>query len=127
MLNHVFSFFQKCRLLFVLLLVDILFFSITSPVGGSSLILIVGTVLLAFTIYIALRTIMSFLSVFLSVSVLTQKRIAMLTTLLLVFLILMQSIGQLSIRDVLAAIPLMVVFYLYMTYISSRKVEKDSR
>jgi uncharacterized protein YacL len=56
------------------------------------------------------------LSKVVSVSTSAQKQLALSLTISVMFLLLMQSIGQLSIRDILAMIPLAVLSYFYLGY-----------
>jgi hypothetical protein len=83
--------------------------------------IILGSLLTALTIYFILLALTRLLAVFFIMSKRTQRRFAIFITLILMFLLLMQSIGQLSLRDILAIVPLMVILYIYLTYISKPK------
>lgn len=108
-----------------LLVVDVFFFNLVNPAKSSSFIIIAGCLLLFATFYLANRLLARLLSFFLMYSERTQRRLALCGTALLCFLLLMQSIGQLDMRDALAAIPLAVAFYMYMSYLGRSKPGKS--
>ena len=114
-------FYRTARFVLPLLLADIVFFGLVDPTNSNSFMIIVGCFLTAMTIYVMILGLTRLLAVFLTMSYRTQRRFSIFATLILVFLILMQSIGQLSLRDVLAIVPLMVVLYIYLTYTSRTK------
>ena len=112
---------RTLRFILPLLLADIVFFSLIDPANSTSFMIILGSLLTALTIYFILLALTRLLAVFFIMSKRTQRRFAIFITLILMFLLLMQSIGQLSLRDILAIVPLMVILYIYLTYISKPK------
>lgn len=110
--------YPAIKVVIPLLAADIVFFSLINPLNSNSFMIIIGCLLTALTIYVVLRALTRLLAVFITMSQRTQRRFAIFTTLLLMFLLLMQSIGQLSLRDIIAIVPLMVVLYIYLTYTS---------
>ena len=117
-MRHITNVYPAIKFVIPLLVADIVFFSLVNPLSSNSFMIIIGCLLTALTIYIVLRALTRLLGVFISMSQPTQRRFAIFMTLLLMFLLLMQSIGQLSIRDILAIVPLMIVLYIYLTYTS---------
>ncbi|MGH7142022.1 MAG: hypothetical protein ACREF5_00900 [Candidatus Saccharimonadales bacterium] len=116
--------FQKIRIIILLLVVDIFFFSLVNPVNSSSFMVIIGCLLVALTLYVIFRVLIKVFAAFVPVSGRSQRRFATFITILLVFLLLMQSIGQLSLHDAIAVVPLMVVLYVYLTYNSKDKLNQ---
>lgn len=99
-----------------LLLADGLFFSFTNPTKAVSQLLIVGFVLLAVSLYVLLALIGRALVTYGGLSRATTTRVSRLTAVVLIILLGMQSVGQLSPRDVAALVPLVVVGYVYLAY-----------
>lgn len=101
---------------------DILFFSLVNPSHGSSLLVIVGCLLLIITIYLGLRLILDLLGVVVvPMRQPVKQRIAGIITFLVSFILIMQSIGQLSMHDVLAVVPLVIVVYFYLSYTTKKQ------
>src|SRR5450631_1359859 len=92
--------YPSIKVVIPLLVADIVFFSLINPLSSNSFMIIIGCLLTALTIYIVLRALTRLLAVFITMSQRTQRRFAIFMTLLLMFVLLMQSIGQLSIRDI---------------------------
>ena len=111
---------HRLRFLGALAALDELFFCLASPRTGNAFVIILGCILLSLTIYTAALLVARVLERRGLVTTRTAHRLALLLASFVVFLILLQSIGQLSARDVLAAIPLALVLYLYITYTSDR-------
>ena len=109
-----------------LLAADVIFFNSVNPAQSSSFFIIAGCILLFTTLYLMNWLLARLLGLFLACSERTQRRLALCMTLLFCFLLLMQSIGQLDIRDALAAIPLAAAVYIYMSYVGREKLAKSS-
>lgn len=106
-----------------LLIADGLFFGLTNPVRLPSVVIIVGFLLVTLTIYTIIR---SCLGVFVGYSNLSgqrAKRISAISSLLIGVIVAMQSIGQLTLRDIIATFPIIIVVYFYFSYLPKR----DSR
>ena len=99
---------------------DIIFFNLVDP-AVSSFVIVVGCILLAATIYCLTLLSSDVIAMFVGTSARTRRRAALFVTAPLTFLILMQSIGQLSGRDVLAAVALTIIFYIYVSYVAGRR------
>lgn len=99
--------------------VDGLYFSLTNPSSANSLLIIVGVGLLAVTAYVWFALAVRVGAYFWPASLRTQRRQALFLAGVSVLLVLMQSIGQLDWRDVLAIVPLAAAFYIYLSYRSA--------
>lgn len=119
------SIFITLRRAAPILALDVLFFNFVNPAKSSSFLIIAGCILLFGTLYLLNRLMVRLLAFFLELSERTQRRLALCVTVLICFLLLMQSIGQLDMRDALAAIPLAFAFYMYMSYTSRGKLAKS--
>ena len=109
---------KKAKIGTIILPIDGLFFGFVSPTNSNSFVVIGGCLLLALTFYAFLALLTELVAMFIPITRQAQKRLALFATLLLTFLLIMQSIGQLGLRDVLAITALVVVLYFYLTYIS---------
>jgi hypothetical protein len=116
----------KRRLIRLLLLfvVDVTFFSLINPVKAYAVVIIIGYVLLVMTLYVLIDFLLALGERIIPFSHSTKRRIAQATTLVLGLLIAMQSIGQLTPKDVLAVIPLIIVLSLYFSYMFRRSPQK---
>jgi Ca2+/Na+ antiporter len=105
-------------------MIDVLFFGLINPTTSNSYVVILGCILIILTIYALVLIITRLAAIFIPVSAAVQKRFALFVSLLLAFMLLMQSIGQLSARDLIAILPLLVVLYIYLTYISKGRSQQ---
>lgn len=95
---------------------DALFFGFIDPRKASSPLLIVGFIMLSLTIYMCWR---GFLRLFYRAGLPFRSiatKTTSLMTLLTVVVIGLQSMGELTFRDLAAIIPLSLVAYFYLTY-----------
>jgi len=114
---------RKLLRLAVLFVADALFFSLVNPQKVYAVVIIVGFVLLGLTIYALLDFLLALAERIVPFSLHTKKRIALAATLVISLLIAMQSIGQLTVKDILAVIPLVIVLSFYFSYLSSDKAK----
>lgn len=103
-----------------LLAADALVFGATNPSDTVSFMLIVGYILLCITLYYLLDGILSLTRLY-GIPLRHKKRFLRTLILLASGLIALQSIGQLSFRDVLVLAPLTTLFYLYVAYSRSSR------
>jgi hypothetical protein len=103
-----------------LLLTDMVVFGATNPNDTLSVMLIIGYILLCITIYYLLDVILN-LSRLYGVPIKHKKRFLRSAVLLISGLVALQSIGQLSSRDILVLAPLSVLMYLYIAYTKSSR------
>lgn len=110
---------KKSLLVIGLVAIDSLFFGFTSPARVPAPLLIVGFLLVVATLYAGLRLVLSIAGVYSPWFRRQQRPVAYLTGLLAVTLAL-QSIGQLTLRDVVVLIVLSGVLGLYYEYSKSK-------
>jgi hypothetical protein len=104
-----------------LLLVTLLaatFFGIVSPTSSNSLIIIVGSVTLGAALYVWFALFVRLFAMFWPFPNRQQRILAFILAVTAIFLVLMQSIGELSLRDAFAIVPLVVLLYAYISYAS---------
>ena len=99
---------------------DALLFGVTDPKETQSFMLIVGFLLMAATLYYLLDGILMLTRLY-GLPLRHRKRVLRAATLLLCGLLALQSIGQLSLRDVLIVGPLTMLMYFYIAYSKSSK------
>lgn len=98
-----------------LLAVDALLFGVTNPQTTSSFFLIVGFALFCVTFYYVLDAVLMLAKLY-GVPVRHKKRLLRTLTVVMGGVVALQSVGQLSSRDLIVLTPLTVVLYLYVTY-----------
>jgi hypothetical protein len=98
-----------------LIIIDLCLFTATNAASVTSFMLIVGFVLLAVTLYYLIYGLLS-LAGFYGVAIKQKRRPALYLTFLGGGLIALQSIGELSSRDIAVILPLAVLGYLYVSY-----------
>jgi len=113
-------FIARYRLYIVLLLVDVLFFGLFTP-NQTSWLLIPGFGLLVATIYVAIKGVLAVLGEFVRLSPLLKKKITVFLTFVLAVVLALQSLGQLTPRDIITVVPLIAVLYLYVSYFTLKR------
>lgn len=98
-----------------LLVADLLLFGTTNPSNTLSFMLIVGFVLLSATIYYLLDGLLIFLKLY-GLTIRSRKRVLRTASMVICGILALQSMGQLSARDILILGPLTVVAYFYAAY-----------
>ena len=101
------------------LIIDAFFFGLVNPNKVNSLYLIVGFILIGVTIYLLMQLLLIFF-VRLGFKVKNKRKIAIFVAVLLSLLLSLQSIGQLSVRDVVIIVPIAILLYIYTAYIRPR-------
>ena len=112
---------RKLLTLGALFVADGLFFSLVNPNNVYAAVIILGFLLLALTIYALLDFLLALAERIVPFSPITKKRIALATTMVVSLLLAMQSIGQLTPKDILAVIPLVIVLSFYFSYLTAKK------
>lgn len=102
-----------------ILIIDGFFFGFVNPNKVNSLYLIVGFILVGITIYIFLQLLMTFF-IKIGIRIKNRRKIAVFVSILLSLLLSLQSIGQLTVRDVIIIVPIAVLLYIYTAYIRPR-------
>jgi uncharacterized membrane protein YccC len=103
--------------------IDGLFFGLTDPDKVPSLLLIIGFLLCAFTLYCVVRGVLVVSSWYGLPFNRHGKRLARVLTGLAAGILALQSIGELGSRDVLVLLPLTILTYMYVTY--GRRVQHE--
>jgi hypothetical protein len=111
---------RKLIRLVILFIGDSLFFSLINPTNVYSVVLIIGFILLALTIYAMIDFLLQLADRIVPFRQYTKKRVALAVTLVLSLLIAMQSIGQLTSKDILATVPLVIVLSFYFSYMTRK-------
>jgi len=109
-----------------LLLADAVVFGATNPNETVSFMLIVGYVLLCITLYYLFDALLS-LSRLYGVPLRHKKRFLRTAIGVTAGVIALQSIGQLSPRDILVLVPLITLLYLYIAYTRSTRQRLAAR
>lgn len=115
---------RTIRLAALLILADCLFFGFVNPSVASSGVVIVGCLLLGASLYALSRLLMQFAGVLLPIGVQPQRRLALCVALSVTIMLLLQSVGQLSWRDLFAIVPISIIGYAYWGYAASQKVAR---
>lgn len=109
-----------------LLVADSLLFGATDPNETPSFMLMVGFLLLSVTVYYMLDGLLSLTGLY-GLPVRHRKRVLRTMTLLVSGLLALQSIGQLSARDILILAPLTSLMYFYVAYSKSSRQRAAAR
>jgi len=99
-----------------LFVADTLFFGLIDPTKAYALVIIVGFGLLVLTIYMIVDLLLALLERVVMFPVMTRHRLHTSITMLVALLIAMQSIGQLTTKDLFAIVPLTLVAAFYLSY-----------
>ncbi|MHB1864991.1 MAG: hypothetical protein ACYCPS_02400 [Candidatus Saccharimonadales bacterium] len=100
----------------ILLVIDSLFFGLTDPNTVNSVFLLISFVLFGASLYVLIQIILVYL-IKLGFKFKNRKKIAVFAAVLVSLLLALQSVGQLTGRDVLIFIPLTVLLFIYIAYI----------
>lgn len=107
-----------------LVIVDIVFFSNTDASKVAPFMLIVGFILLVITCYILLYALLSVVRLY-GLPIRHKQRFTLYLSGVVGLIMALQSIGELTYRDILVLLPLAVIGYIYTIYITSRKRNLD--
>jgi hypothetical protein len=107
-----------------LLIVDLIFFASTNTNKDPSFVVIIGFALLIMSIYILSFATLGFFRLY-GLPLKELKRPAIYITILLSLLIALQSIGELTPKDVLVLLPIIVIAYVYTGYKRPKRSKSD--
>ncbi|HEX7368519.1 MAG TPA: hypothetical protein VF261_02585 [Candidatus Saccharimonadales bacterium] len=102
--------------LLALVLADIFFFGYIDPVSAYAVVVILGFVLLVVNVYVLVSLVLSFLARLLPLGGGLRKRLKFAVTGFIGALVAMQSIGQLTLKDMFAIVPLLILLAFYLSY-----------
>jgi hypothetical protein len=108
----------------VVLIADAAFFTRTDASKIAPFLLIVGILLLAVTFYELIYGLLSFARLY-GLPIRHKNRLAIYLSGILVLIVALQSIGELTPRDILVLLPLATIGYIYGLYTSTRRRNLD--
>jgi hypothetical protein len=103
---------KRTYLIILLLVLDGLFFGLTNPNTVNSVLLIVGFVLLGVTFYLFLEGLISLLKL-IGFKIKNSRKIAAFISIILTAAFVLQSLGQLSVRDFFIILLIALLAYAY--------------
>lgn len=106
---------------------DLLVFFGVNAQSAPSLVLMLGLVLAVSTIYVLMGLLLSILEATFPSLHVKSRKIKILLTLVLAFLVGLQSVGQLTAKDVIAIVPFVLVGYFYLMYPDSQASSSDHK
>jgi hypothetical protein len=104
-----------------ILIIDSIFFGSTDPARADSLYLIVGYLLMVASLICFLRLTSRVIGLY-GVPREYSKRMADIVAVLGAVTLALSSVGELTSRDIIVMVPLGVLFYIYASYIRTRKI-----
>ena len=104
-----------------LLILEVIFFSLINPYNSQTVVLVIGIFLVILDYYLIIRYLIFYLArIYRTVD--SQKyRIILFVTIPGALFIILKSLNQLDVGDILVIILLSIMGYIYMWYISNRK------
>ena len=108
--------YRKPSYLAALLILDIVFFGSINPRNAYALVVVLGFVLVVLTLYVVVDLLFVLVDRVISLRPMTRHRLHTSITMLGALLLAMQSIGQLTIKDMSAIVPLVLVAAFYLSY-----------
>jgi hypothetical protein len=99
-----------------LILLNLVIFGLTDPVNSMPIVVILGFLVLSLDLYLIVRLVVRFLSLFIGKVQLHRHRLTTLFTAFLVVCLGLGSIGQLTWRDLLVVVIVAAVAYFYSLY-----------
>jgi hypothetical protein len=118
---HYKKFWQGLTLLFV----DIAFFTTTDASKVAPFVLIIGFLLLVLTFYVLLYGLLGVSRLY-GLPIRHKQRLAVFLSGILGLIVALQSIGELSLRDILVLLPLATLGYVYGMYTTARRRNLDA-
>ena len=106
--------------LLTLMLIDIAFFGSTNISRVPSYLVIVGFLLFTYTLYTAIYHLLGIARLY-GMPIRRKKRLSLYATGALGLLVALQSIGELSTKDVVLLLPLSLVGYVYLSYFKANE------
>jgi len=104
----------------VVLIGDVVLYTRTNAASVAPIILIGGFILLVLTTYVIVYGLCSIARLY-GLPIRHKQRVATFLSIITGLIIALQSIGELSARDIFVLVPLVVIGYAYATYATSRK------
>ncbi|HET6924587.1 MAG TPA: hypothetical protein VFH39_02045 [Candidatus Saccharimonadales bacterium] len=99
-----------------LAVLDAAFFGFINPTNAYAVVVMIGFLLLVATLYVVVDLLLALAERIVTFRPTTRYRLRLSITAFLALLIAMQSIGQLTVKDMAAIIPLVLVAAFYASY-----------
>lgn len=99
---------------------DLLVFGAVNPTDAPSFMLIVGFLLLSATVYFVLDGLVAFIGLY-GLPARHRRRVLRTAALVISGILALQSMGQLSARDIVILMPLTALLYFYLAYSKSAR------
>ena len=112
---------KKLKTFLLLLVVDVFFFGFTNPSKTASIVVVLGFILLILSFYMGLDLLTRLLITQFALSEQNRRKVVLLVSVLCAILLAMQSIGQLTLKDTIAIIPLVAILYFYPSYYCKKR------
>lgn len=109
----------------LLVIADLLFFGNTNASSIAPIFLIVGFLLLVCTSYALIYGSISFARLY-GLPFKHKKRLSIFLSITLGLILALQSVGELSLRDVIVLLPLAIIGYIYVLYATTRRRNLDA-
>ncbi|HUA13503.1 MAG TPA: hypothetical protein VL989_03315 [Candidatus Sulfotelmatobacter sp.] len=113
---------RSVQLLLALIIADFIFFSNTSAYQSSPQVIIVGFSLLIISVYAFIYGVFKLLGLY-GIKIKESHKLSIAATVFTSAVIALQSIGELTLKDVLVLAPLTVIGYFYASY--NKKVSRQ--
>ena len=113
------SYVHNYRRYIALIIVDVLFFGLTSP-NSSSFVIIPAFTLVIINILAITDLLMRYFMQIIPIKDAIRRRVTVVVSVTIALIVALQSIGQLTLRDVVTIVPLAGLLYFYMSYMSRR-------
>jgi hypothetical protein len=107
-----------------LFFVDILFYTLSNPNKDPSYMVIVGFVLLILSVYLIINLTFALLHLY-GLRMKRKKPLSLYLTGMVGLIIALQSVGELSPRDVLELLPIVIIGYAYTDYMRPNHKKTD--
>jgi hypothetical protein len=107
-----------------LLVLDILFFTTTNTNKDPSWVIIVGFVLVLLSAYIFFYYLLSFLRLY-GLPIGRKRRLATYLTFVVGIIVALQSVGELTPKDVLVLVPIALIGYIYTGYAKPNRLKSE--
>lgn len=116
---------RKRWYILILLVADVLIFFTVDPRQAPSVVLMLGLLFLIVSLYVVVRVSLHLLGAGFPSLRKRERKLRILLSVVVGFLIGLQSLGQLTAKDLIAVVPLLMVGYFYLAYPSGQKIPQD--
>jgi len=121
--RNVIKVIKRFQSYFLVIGLDLLFFAFFSP-ATSTWVIIPAFILIIATIWLLARLVMRTIGPLVHLKGSIQKRLTRLVVIAIGLVVALQSIGQLTTKDILTIVPLVALLYFYLSYAGSATTER---